>query len=526
MFVLGTGNFGGPGEPQLNPEWFPLTFSHPPTEIVILTHEYTWFAWDYEFTWRWCRDRRLMTWAASQGYQLIISEFGFTEAILVGKPDEGWNRSDGLAEEVVMEGFRKRDWYAQGTGYLLGICLFTCGSNSGWETHQCLTQWVKAAQTPLANPSIPVLKQPIRVKMPTGIITLELEEYLLSVVGAEMPARWDMEALKAQAIAARSFALWRIAHPRTSDFDLYGDASDQVYNPTMRHVRSDAAVIATTGVYLLDGQAAYAARYVSKCGLALCPYCQGANGYHGQAYQGRLCQYGAQFMAQSDKGTRDILSLYYADIKLSNAIPPEEEPPMPTRFPAPKATSNTLAAWDPTVIVPVSTVANSVFWHVITIDRGADNMANTTFIEVLDRDEDTGTLPDGARVRVRNGGLPVVSLPTKAPPDMQDMPMYTSSLLDIWIEDDLGRASDHVTNVRGDIVGLPAGVNAFHIPRIIRFARRQFDAGTVPPPVDPPPATPPSPDIITVRSDVVGTMTVISQGGVVVDWNIYLHPKT
>ena len=42
------------------------------------------------------------------------------------------------------------------------------------------------------------------------IITLELEEYLIGVIGAEMPASFNIEALKAQAIASRTYALKRI----------------------------------------------------------------------------------------------------------------------------------------------------------------------------------------------------------------------------------------------------------------------------------------------------------------------------
>jgi len=44
---------------------------------------------------------------------------------------------------------------------------------------------------------------------------LELEEYVIGVVAAEAPAAFEMEALKAQAIAARTYALWRKS--------IYGD---------------------------------------------------------------------------------------------------------------------------------------------------------------------------------------------------------------------------------------------------------------------------------------------------------------
>ncbi len=42
-----------------------------------------------------------------------------------------------------------------------------------------------------------------------GIMSLDLEEYVANVVAAEMPAAFEFEALKAQAVAARTFAIWR-----------------------------------------------------------------------------------------------------------------------------------------------------------------------------------------------------------------------------------------------------------------------------------------------------------------------------
>lgn len=46
--------------------------------------------------------------------------------------------------------------------------------------------------------------------------TLTLEEYLWGVVAAEMPASFELEALKAQAIAARTFTRYRMTHPKGS----------------------------------------------------------------------------------------------------------------------------------------------------------------------------------------------------------------------------------------------------------------------------------------------------------------------
>ena len=57
--------------------------------------------------------------------------------------------------------------------------------------------------------------------------TVPLESYLLGVVPREMPASWAPEALRAQAIAARSYALGSL-HP-DSAFDVYADTRSQVY---------------------------------------------------------------------------------------------------------------------------------------------------------------------------------------------------------------------------------------------------------------------------------------------------------
>lgn len=45
------------------------------------------------------------------------------------------------------------------------------------------------------------------------VMTLDLEQYLVGVVAAEMPAGFDVEALKAQAVAARTFTVSRMNNP-------------------------------------------------------------------------------------------------------------------------------------------------------------------------------------------------------------------------------------------------------------------------------------------------------------------------
>ncbi len=54
-----------------------------------------------------------------------------------------------------------------------------------------------------------------------------IEKYLASVVGSEMPHRWPLEALKAQAIASRTYALKKTGNDL---YDIDSTQRDQVYN--------------------------------------------------------------------------------------------------------------------------------------------------------------------------------------------------------------------------------------------------------------------------------------------------------
>jgi SpoIID/LytB domain protein len=82
-----------------------------------------------------------------------------------------------------------------------------------------------------------------------------LEQYLYGVVPSEMPFTWAPEALKAQAVVARSYAL---ATRKTGAFDLYPDTRSQVYLGVEHEKPSTtAAVDGTAGqVVLYQGDVA------------------------------------------------------------------------------------------------------------------------------------------------------------------------------------------------------------------------------------------------------------------------------
>ncbi|HLY94529.1 MAG TPA: SpoIID/LytB domain-containing protein [Gaiellaceae bacterium] len=85
-----------------------------------------------------------------------------------------------------------------------------------------------------------------------AIDIVPLEQYLYGVVPSEMPATWSPEALKAQALAARSYALAtrRIAAP----FDVYSDTRSQMYlGISQETAATTSAVDATKGQVVLFG---------------------------------------------------------------------------------------------------------------------------------------------------------------------------------------------------------------------------------------------------------------------------------
>jgi len=83
-----------------------------------------------------------------------------------------------------------------------------------------------------------------------------LEQYLWSVVPSEMPSTWAAEALKAQAVAARSYAL--ATRAIGAPFDVYSDTRSQMYlGVSSESPAATAAVNATRGrVALYAGQVA------------------------------------------------------------------------------------------------------------------------------------------------------------------------------------------------------------------------------------------------------------------------------
>lgn len=81
--------------------------------------------------------------------------------------------------------------------------------------------------------------------------TLQLEQYILGVIPSEMPAGWQPEALKAQAVAARTYAAYEMATPASPAYELFDDTRSQVYRGfSAEQASTNAAASATQGQIL------------------------------------------------------------------------------------------------------------------------------------------------------------------------------------------------------------------------------------------------------------------------------------
>lgn len=101
----------------------------------------------------------------------------------------------------------------------------------------------------------------------TAINYVDLEHYLYSVVGSEMPTSWPLEALKAQAVAARSYALHRRNQSRSPHYDVGSTTAYQVYGGLGEETEStQAAVEGTRSQVLTHGGQVIEAVFHSSSG--------------------------------------------------------------------------------------------------------------------------------------------------------------------------------------------------------------------------------------------------------------------
>ena len=137
-----------------------------------------------------------------------------------------------------------------------------------------------SAPAPLAASAGEPAPDSITVLTDGGAVTMDMQEYLVGVVAAEMPASFQEEALKAQAVAARTYAMYCALGQKHGDAQVCTDYTccqawqgeealrqkwGGDYDACSQKIR--AAVEATAGQYLsYEGQPVFAAFHSSSAG--------------------------------------------------------------------------------------------------------------------------------------------------------------------------------------------------------------------------------------------------------------------
>lgn len=138
---------------------------------------------------------------------------------------------------------------------------------------------------------------------------LPLESYISSVVGGEMPSSWSMEALRAQAVAARSYAMAHMARPASAHWHL-GDTTRWQNYEGLRSVSQPThqATTSTAGVIL-----SYQGGIVESLYAATQQIVDEAHSHLGAS----MSQTGAQELALQGLRYNEILGRYYQGASLA-----------------------------------------------------------------------------------------------------------------------------------------------------------------------------------------------------------------
>jgi hypothetical protein len=191
-------------------------------------------------------------------------------------------------------------------------------------------QWQDVPQeAPAVQPVTHLEYSPnIRILFDDGQVeSMPLETYLQHVVSAEMPAHAKLEALKAQAIASRTYAIYAMRSHKFRQYgaDIHANASRSQAFGDHTHAQAEQAVAETIGQILTYQNKPINAFYHSNCGGQTTapqdiwsfstPYLQSVSCAVNTTKKGHgvgMCQHGAMAFAK-DEGWScyDIVSHYY-----------------------------------------------------------------------------------------------------------------------------------------------------------------------------------------------------------------------
>jgi len=159
---------------------------------------------------------------------------------------------------------------------------------------------------------------------------IPLEDYLKGVVPSEMPPSWEYEALKAQAIAARSYALANLGKQSRYGYDLKDNTEDQAYGGASAETsRTNRVVEETEGLVLTYDMRIISAYYCASAGGMTnanawgdsLPYLHSVFSFDDEmGKQGHgvgMSQHGANNLAKQGYNAYQILQYFYQNVKFA-----------------------------------------------------------------------------------------------------------------------------------------------------------------------------------------------------------------
>ncbi len=168
----------------------------------------------------------------------------------------------------------------------------------------------------------------------TVINNVPLEDYLKGVVPAEMPSSWAAEAHKAQAIAARSYALANLGKRARYGYDLKDTPEDQAYGgASIETADTNYAVEQTKGIVLTYNMKVINAYYSASAGGQTntnswgtnLPYLRSVPSFDDNVKKNGhgvgMSQHGANNLAKQGYNAYQILQYFYNDVKFARVNP-------------------------------------------------------------------------------------------------------------------------------------------------------------------------------------------------------------
>lgn len=168
----------------------------------------------------------------------------------------------------------------------------------------------------------------------TVINNVPLEDYLKGVVPAEMPSSWAAEAHKAQAIAARSYALANLGKRARYGYDLKDTPEDQAYGgASVETADTNYAVEQTKGIVLTYNMKVINAYYSASAGGQTntnswgsnLPYLRSVPSFDDNVKKNGhgvgMSQHGANNLAKQGYNAYQILQYFYNDVKFARVNP-------------------------------------------------------------------------------------------------------------------------------------------------------------------------------------------------------------